>query len=75
MEFYIYTLPSHWAPALINGDYSGLDAIDEEHLNEWLDEIKPGYCVDCSQDEYFSSANDCNNVGGMVSDFTFQYGV
>lgn len=27
-----YTLPAHWAPALVNGDFTGLDDDDEEAL-------------------------------------------
>lgn len=27
-----YTLPAHWAPALINGDFSGMEEDDEEAL-------------------------------------------
>ena len=32
METCTYTLPAHWAPALINGDFTGLDDDDEEKL-------------------------------------------
>lgn len=28
----VYTLPAHWASALFNGDFSGLDEDDEEAL-------------------------------------------
>ena len=30
METCTYTLPAHWASALINGDFTGLDEADEE---------------------------------------------
>ena len=32
METTTYTLPTHWASALINGDSSGLDEHDEEQM-------------------------------------------
>ena len=32
METTIYTLPAHWAPALINGDLTGLNENDEEAM-------------------------------------------
>lgn len=27
-----YTLPAHWAPALVNGDFTGMEEDDEEAL-------------------------------------------
>jgi hypothetical protein len=32
-----YTLPEHWACALINGDYSGLDDEESELVDLWLE--------------------------------------
>ena len=32
METTTYWLPAHWAPALVNGDFSGLEEDDEEQL-------------------------------------------
>lgn len=32
MKTTTYTLPAHWAPALFNGDLSGLSESDEESL-------------------------------------------
>ena len=37
MRTWFYTLPQHWAPALINDDWTGIE--DEEHLTI-LDFIK-----------------------------------
>jgi len=31
-DFAVYTLPAHWAPALFNGDFTGLNEDDEEQL-------------------------------------------
>jgi hypothetical protein len=40
-----YTLPAHWAPAIINHDWSGLSADDEEALTDFLDAAFPdGFC-------------------------------
>jgi hypothetical protein len=36
MQFKRLTAPSHWAPAIVNCDYSGLDAEDIGHLNTFL---------------------------------------
>jgi len=38
MDFYEYTISEHFAPAIINDDYTGLE--DEEHalLDAWLDD-------------------------------------
>jgi hypothetical protein len=32
METCTYTLPAHWAPALVNGDFTGMEDDDEEAL-------------------------------------------
>ena len=32
METTTYWLPAHWAPALVNGDFTGLEEDDEEQL-------------------------------------------
>ena len=41
MEFnyYIYDLASHYLPALINGDYTGLTDWEEAELNAWVDSL------------------------------------
>lgn len=38
-----FNLAGHWAPALINGDYSGLSDADAEALNSWINNnVPPG---------------------------------
>lgn len=54
-----YTLPAHWASALINADNSGLTDSEKLELNTWLEDHKPGYCVDCSEESFFG------RFGGM----------
>lgn len=34
-----YTLPGHWASGLINGDYSGYDAEEEEEIKDFLTSV------------------------------------
>jgi hypothetical protein len=49
-----YLLPAFWAPALVNGDFSGLDDADEIALDRWMVETFPGpkgaWVVDCDTD-------------------------
>lgn len=72
IETLTYILPSCYASALINGDYSGLEDEDEKELNEWLDRVKPGYCVGCSEEAYFTHGHDMNrNQGADVLEFYF----
>jgi hypothetical protein len=52
-----YLLPAFWAPALVNGDFSGMDDSDDKALTDWLAETFPAdkfprgaWCVDCDSD-------------------------
>lgn len=45
-------LPSHWASALINGDYSGLSSGDSADLNGWMEHSGLTNCVDVSEDTF-----------------------
>ncbi len=57
IETFAYTLPAHWASALINDDYSGLEDEDEQQLTDWLHAAQPGYCVGCSDSPEFCIDN------------------
>jgi len=35
-----FEAPTHWAPALINGDWSGLDSAETHELLAWIDANK-----------------------------------
>ena len=72
MKTQTYKLPAYWASALINADYSGMEDSEEKELNEWLEYTKPGYCIDCSEESFFSWRNDANGLGGDCLEFTFQ---
>ena len=38
-DCYEYQLSGHWASAIINGDYSGLEDTEEKQLNNWLESL------------------------------------
>lgn len=69
-----YTLPAHWASALINGDTSGMEDAEEKEMDVWLDAEKPGWCVDCTDEAEFRRSNDATSLGGDCLTFTFQQG-
>ena len=66
-----YILPSYWAPALINGDYSGLTDEEAAEIDQWLTDQPEGWAVDVSETFFFSHRNDANNVPGDCAEFTF----
>ncbi len=64
-----FILPSYWASALINGDYSGLDETETQQVKDWEKTNSEYYVVECGE-QYFSSYNDATNLAGDVCDFT-----
>jgi len=38
-----HTAPAHWAPALVNGDDSGLDPEDAKAAADWTASLAPGH--------------------------------
>jgi len=38
-DYYTYHLAGHYLPALINGDYSGMDDQESEQLDRWTDSL------------------------------------
>ena len=67
-----YTLPAYWAPAVINGDYSGLTLDEECEVNDWLNEHIPYDCsASVSSETFFAHRNDANNMGADCAEFTF----
>lgn len=65
----VYTLPEHWAPALINGDFSGLSDSEEQEIKEFCE--GKGSCLNCSEESFFKWRNDANNLGANCLEFTF----
>lgn len=75
-EFVEVTLYSHWASALVNGDYSGLS--DEEvaeiegFIGDQLAQHELFYCTGVESDESRFGMPDNGGLVGDVLDFTFQ---
>ena len=74
-----YELPSYWASALINDDWSGLEDDEIRHINDvlgWLG-LKAHFCLYVADDQEFrrSPSYYPANYGlldGDYSTFTFQ---
>jgi hypothetical protein len=71
IEIREYTLPSHWACPLINGDESGLNDSEIEEITTFLETIPGFYCTGVSEESDFRYSNDANNMGGDCYVFTF----
>lgn len=70
-----YTLPSYWAPALMNGDYTGLSDEEVSEVNdciEWIcSHLGWAECVNVSEEEWFATSNDWDSTAGDVMEYTF----
>lgn len=66
-----YTLPAHWASALINDDYTGLEDEEEQQITDWLHAAQPGYCVGCSDSPEFCIDNDVGTLACDCLEFYF----
>lgn len=42
-DYYIFTISDHYASALVNGDYTGLEDNEEKELNDFLAHLKREY--------------------------------
>lgn len=71
IEIDTYVLPAFWASALINADTSGMNDDDEIKMNNWLDSVKPGYCVGCDIENTWFEHNIVINLGCDVTNFHF----
>ena len=63
-----YTLPSYWASALINNDFSGLSQSDNDDCLLWLVTNNTGNCLACD------NQNTAGRYEGLicdVMDYTF----
>ena len=74
-EFVEVNLYSHWASALVNGDYSGLEPDDEAELEGWVEgqvaDYGMFYCVGKEDNDHFGDP-DNGGLPGTVATFTFQ---
>ena len=70
-----YILPSYWASALVNGDYTGLsdeEAAEVRSCTDWIcSQLGRAECVDVSEEEWFARSNDWDSVAGNVMEYTF----
>jgi len=73
MQTTTYTLPAHWACALINADCSGMDDEEIQALDLWLSDNSPGYCLDCSENPEFCHSHDADGyaLAGDCLTYTF----
>ncbi len=71
-KFKEYTLPSFYTSFLINGDDTGLLDHEKEQIFAWIEKVHPGVCIAVTNEEYYSSYNDLNNQGAIVSEFIFE---
>lgn len=69
-----YMLPAHWASALVNEDYTGLEDYELDALNSWLEDTKPGWCVDVKGEPEFRTYHDADDfvLACDCACFTFQ---
>lgn len=74
METSTYKLPAHWASALINGDFSGLEEEDEEQLMRVIAGEGLPDPIGCSTEPEFMKYHDAEPYGVLACDcltFTF----
>lgn len=60
-----YNIGAHFASALINGDYSGLDDAEEKLFNDWLEqnEMRGGHWDMVGDDIEFTRCEISNLMG------------
>mgnify|MGYP001431460585 CR=1 FL=1 len=63
-EVHEFTLGAWWAPAIVNGDYSGLNDDEEKQLNDWLNYIHDSY-GDGHWDGFYDSWFGLDEISGL----------
>lgn len=71
LEPITYILPAYWASYLINGDYSGISPEEKKQADKFIEGVKLGMPVSCSEESYFSKYNDAGLLPGDVLEYTF----
>jgi hypothetical protein len=68
-----YTLPSHWACQLVNGDDDGLTDEEQKEIVAFLESesLTNWTLSDVSDHAWFSHRNDAGTLAGDVSRYTF----
>ena len=73
-KFHKVDMPDFWASYLINGDASGLEPGDQEHIDAYLDQQEIAEVVDVEEDsERFTWSYDLYGgtaQGGTVATYT-----
>ena len=65
----LFTLPNHWASALINGDTTGLEEEELANFELFCDDETQGLtCVDCWEDSSFVKYHDAKDYGILATD-------
>ena len=75
IETVTYTLPTYWAPTLVNDDSSGLTDEDERSIEDFFADNPNLHCIDVSEDQEFARWHDATPYGVPaceVSQYTFQ---
>lgn len=72
MQKEYFTLPTHWASALINGDLSGYESDDLEAIREFTGDMVHQYgschCIDVGEDVNFIRHHDASVYGVLACD-------
>jgi hypothetical protein len=63
-----YTLPAHWAPALVNGDFTGMEEDDEEALMRVIAGENLPDPVSVSDSSEFLTYHDARPYGVLACD-------
>ena len=79
MQIDDYRLPSHWASALINDDWSGYEEDEIKTIKEFLFgfDLHKYFCIDVADDASFQEcpsyiSSSYGLLAGDYSTFTFQ---
>ena len=68
METTTYWLPAHWASALVNGDFTGLDEDDEEALMRVIAGEQLPDPIACGDEPEFRKYHDAQPYGVLACD-------
>lgn len=66
-----YLLPTYWACALINGDYTGLTEEDTNEINDFLETVQGHPASVDFKTEGFYHHNDAGTLPGNCVEYTF----
>ena len=77
MNLVTFTLPAYWGPALINGDETGLEDDESQHLSEFIHWLTSqgirAEALDCSDESEFCWTHDAVEWTGGADCCTFTF--